>query len=86
MPRKPGRLFVFEGICARNPEAERLKESLSSFWAFRVMSIKDVPLECRTAMSLEEYSSRGVRPSLYLLPENVEIGPRIAILHGEWKI
>ena len=86
VPRKRGRLLVFDGTCVRNPEAERLKESLSNFFALRVMNIKEAPPEYRTAMRLEAYSPRGVRLSFYLLPENVEIGPRITISHVEWKI
>lgn len=85
-PRKPSQLLLIDGTNVKNPQAESLREGLSNFLGLPLMEAHGAPPEYRAAMRLEVDSSRAIRLSFYVLPENAEIGPRITVSHVEWEI
>ncbi|MDH5794885.1 MAG: hypothetical protein OEZ24_02125 [Candidatus Bathyarchaeota archaeon] len=84
--RKPSQLLLADETNVENPEAERLREGLSSFLGLPLMKTDQKPPDYCAAMRLAVDSSHMIRLSFYVLPENAEIGPRMTISTVEWKI
>jgi len=83
--KKPSQSLFVDGTNVGNPEAERLREGLSSFLGLPLMKTGPTPPEYRATMRLAVESSHMIRLSFYVLPENAEVGPRMTISTVEWE-
>jgi len=60
-------------------------EVLSSFFDIPFLSMDEAVSRCNTAMRFSLDSKGRVQFTFLLLPQNVEIGPRITISHTVWE-
>jgi len=60
-------------------------EALSSFFSVPFLSIDEAVARCNAAMHLSFDSKGRVQFTFLLLPQNVEIGPRITVSHMDWE-
>jgi len=67
-------------------QTEKLAEVLSNFLEIPKLTGKMVPPAYRASMHLSSNASGSVQITFRLLPEGVEVGPRITISHLEWEI
>lgn len=85
-PRKPAHSLFIDKTDDANRETRRLKERLSNFFSIPTMNAKEASKYQMAMRFLTDSSSGLLRISFYMLPENIEIGPRITISHVVWKI
>jgi len=68
-----------------SPEAMKIAENLSNFLDFPLASIGEVASKYQASMHVSHDASGRIQITFMLLPQMVEIGPRIAISRVVWE-
>jgi len=69
-----------------SPEVMKIAGHLSNFLNFPMLSINEVALKYQASMHISRNSSDQTQITFMLLPEMVEMGPRITISRAVWEI
>ena len=82
---KPVRSLVVTTAQENSPEAMKVAEHLSNFLNFPMSSINETASKYQASMHVSHNSSGRIQITFMLLPQMVEIGPRITISRVVWE-
>jgi len=68
-----------------NPEAMKIAENLSNFLDFPLASMSEAASKFQASMHVSHDASGRIQITFMLLPQMVEIGPRIAMSRVVWE-
>ena len=68
-----------------SPEIVKIAESLANFLKVPLSSVGEVASRYQASMRLSLNASGRIQITFLLLPESVEVGPRITLSHALWK-
>jgi len=68
-----------------NPEAMKIAENLSNFLDFPLTSIDEAASKYQASIHVSHDASGRIQIAFMLLPQMVEIGPRITISRVVWE-
>jgi len=78
---------IFIENLEEDSEIQRLSEMFSEFFELPILKLDEMRSHRSfTAMRISLEPDDVIRVSFYLLPKNVEVGPRIRISHAVWEI
>ena len=85
-PRKGYHPLFIDEAEREGSETKNLAQMLSSFLGLTIMDPNKASPENWTIIRLSVDPSRKLQISFYMLPENIEAGPRITVSHVAWEI
>jgi len=85
--RKPSSHRLFIGDLEKALEVRRLGEMFSRFFELPIIELNEMDSHDNfMIMRLSPDLNHTIRVSFYLMPKNLEVGPRIRISHAVWEI
>lgn len=83
---KPVRSLVIALSSERSEDASKVAGFLFDFLEVPMLSVEEASLNYQAAMHVSSEDAQRMRITFVLLPEKVEIGPRISVSHVVWEI
>jgi len=83
---KPVRSLAVVSPFEETSQTFKIAEFLSDFLRVPILSMEEASANYKAAMLVSFDSKERIRISFFLLPEKVEIGPRIVVSHVIWEI